>query len=153
MSSNAPGRPPPGLGAPPGLAAPASPSRGQRNASASPSQSVSGASTGSGNSGKSPARWNAGTDKPNDAVSVRPDGSVVLEGVSPADEEAMNVGTSPSLGGRTGLTDLMDAIEDIDMGAGEADAGEGDAEEVPEEMQGNDEINDDFLNPTSELAG
>jgi hypothetical protein len=47
----------------------------------------------------------------------------------------------------------MDAIEDIDMGAGEADAGEGDAEEVPEEMQGNDEINDDFLNPTSELAG
>jgi hypothetical protein len=37
------------------------------------------------------------------------------------------------------------------MGAGEADAGDGDAEEIPEEMQGNDEIMDDFLNPTSEL--
>lgn len=70
----------------------------------------------------------------------------MLEGVSPAEEEqAANVGASPALGGRSGLTDLMEAIEDIDGPAEPSD----DEDETAPAADAGDEITDDFLNPTS----
>lgn len=143
--SASPSRAPPGLGPPPGLGA------GTSN-SASRTSSHTSNSSGSPSRGR-PSRWTAGTGQPNDNVSVAADGSVVLDGVSPAEEEsAANVGASPSLGGRTGLTELMEAIEDIDAAIEGSDNENKDGDAGEDGAGGDDVPDDDFLNPTSKFS-
>ncbi|KAI9018996.1 hypothetical protein DFJ74DRAFT_708198 [Hyaloraphidium curvatum] len=101
-----------------------------------------------------PGQWQAGDGYPNDPVMVTAAGEVVLQGVSPAeDDQAANAGP---LGGRDGLSDLMEAIEDIDgmpfdgnNGEDGAKSGSDDEAAAGADAEDSNEIIDDFLNPTN----